>query len=206
VRAVLADAGLALRDQVRIARVDRGVHVDGTVASATTRRALSARLGALPLVHMTLRPPPQVVAPAAIGGSDVHDPARAVAVVTARLVALDDLARAYPVSASAQLSPEARLQLQRVIAGHFGALGAELDVLRVRWERIVGTAEHCPIANTPADWRQRVTVALRLIGNIRSSAPSSLSETTSTISEQSGQRPIRATLTLVLNSLGCQGG
>jgi hypothetical protein len=168
-RLALVETTLTPGDGVQVRRLADRIHVTGVVQSAMTRRTL-AQLASNPRIVVDVRPAPATGAPPT-------PLARAAAVVTQQLTALEEVAQQYPASTQAQLSSETRAQLEQLVQQHYQTLGPALDALGAEVDRLQGRDPTTRVAAPrlpPPDWTHRtlaVNVARRLERASQASEP-----------------------------------
>lgn len=175
-RLVLSDASLDLLRGISVSSTPKAVRVEGVIPAP--RRRVVARLNALPYVRVSLRP-----GPAAAGGGDampapisgfsrwvdyrlgdrpekqafVPELTRLATAVTERINTLHGLAARYSNDAVKELSPAARVKLQKLLDRHYQSLSTDLDALDARFAILFGsTTRVFPTRHAPPDWQSRV--------------------------------------------------
>jgi hypothetical protein len=166
-RWALGETGLDLRGTIRVSSTRELVRIYGSLASATERETITARLTALPHVSVNVRLGSDAGATAGTGsaieyGSRATPPAsglagwldrtlvdeteravfvpeltRLVTSVRQHLVVLHDLAERYPESEMRGLSSEARGTFERLVDLHYRGVRRDLRALDVK-VRVLG--------------------------------------------------------------------
>lgn len=183
-RLALRASDLDLGDTVRLdANASTGVvRIEGS-ASMTARRAVSDALADVPGIDLAIAVGTpalnDVTMPAMTPGltrwldrtygpdaSDaklrfVPELRRDVMLVVKRLAILDELARRYPARAVRSMTSARGSLLRTLVDRHHAALAETLNSCGARIAVLSGTTPSLPVAqaNTPSDWRTRVTRA-----------------------------------------------